>query len=110
MIFFQIKVFGKTIKETTLAKHFIKVTARPTFTRLRVIRQIKIIHQIPKWKICCKDSVVSPSYLNILAHGKSTLVNKTQVLTKSMNMGILVVTQRKNTVISPNFLVWKFWG
>ena len=25
-------------------------------------------------------------------------------------MGILVVTQRKNTVISPNFLVWKFWG
>ena len=34
MILFQIKVFGRNIKVTTK----IKVTARPSFTRLRVIR------------------------------------------------------------------------
>ena len=32
---FQIKVNARNIKETTLAMHFIKVTARPSFTRLR---------------------------------------------------------------------------
>ena len=32
-ILFQIKVFGKNIKETTLANYFTKVTARPSFTR-----------------------------------------------------------------------------
>ena len=36
LILFQIKVFVKTIKETTLAMYFIKVTARPSFTRLKV--------------------------------------------------------------------------
>ena len=38
VILFQIKVFGKYNKETTLARYFIKVTARLSFTRLRVIR------------------------------------------------------------------------
>ena len=33
-ILFQIKVFGRNIKETTLARYFIKVTGRPSFTRL----------------------------------------------------------------------------
>ena len=37
MILFQINVFGK---ETMLAKYFIKVAARSSFTRLRVIREI----------------------------------------------------------------------
>ena len=32
------KDFGKNIKETTLASYFTKVTARPGFTRLRVIK------------------------------------------------------------------------
>ena len=40
VILFQIKVFGRDIKETTLAKYFIKVTVCPSFTRLRVIRRI----------------------------------------------------------------------
>ena len=43
-ILFQINVFGRNIKETTLAKYFIKVTARPSFTRLRVIRRINRVH------------------------------------------------------------------
>ena len=30
VILFQIKVFCRNIKETTLARHFIKVTARPS--------------------------------------------------------------------------------
>ena len=34
------KDFGRNIKETTLARYFIKVTASPGFTRLRVIRRI----------------------------------------------------------------------
>ena len=34
MILFQIKVFVRNIKETTLAKYFIKVTARPSLKRL----------------------------------------------------------------------------
>ena len=40
MILFQIKVLARNIKETTLAKYFIKLTARPSFTRLRVIRRL----------------------------------------------------------------------
>ena len=39
-----IKVFGRNIKETKVARYFIKVTARPSFTRLGVIRRINRIH------------------------------------------------------------------
>ena len=39
VILFQIKVTGRNIKETTLARYFIKVTARRSFTRLSVIRR-----------------------------------------------------------------------
>ena len=35
------KVFGRNIKETRLARYSIKVTAHPSFTQLRVIRQKK---------------------------------------------------------------------
>ena len=66
VILFQIKVFGRNTKGTRLARHFIKVTARPSFARLRVIRRINRIHKIPKEKICYKDSVVYLSYLNLL--------------------------------------------
>ena len=45
VILFQIKVFAGNIKETTLAKYFIKVTARPSLTRLRVIRRINRVHE-----------------------------------------------------------------
>ena len=44
MMLFQVKVFDRKIKETTLAKYFIKVTVRPSFTRLRTIRRINRIH------------------------------------------------------------------
>ena len=44
VILFQIKVFAGYIKETTLGKYFIKVTARPSFTQLRVIRRINRVH------------------------------------------------------------------
>ena len=44
VILFQIKVFGSNIKETTLARYFIKVAARPSFTRLRLIRQVNKIY------------------------------------------------------------------
>ena len=40
----QIKVFGKNIKETTLANYFTKATTRPSFTRLRVIKRINRVH------------------------------------------------------------------
>ena len=43
MILFQIKVLGRNIKETTVARNFIKVNARPTFTWLRTIRRINRI-------------------------------------------------------------------
>ena len=66
MILFQMKVFGRNIKETTLARYFIKVTARPSFKQLRVIRQRDRVHLISKCKISYKDSVVSPSYLTLL--------------------------------------------
>ena len=38
VVLFQIKVNARNIKETSLARHFIKVTARPSFTRLRDIK------------------------------------------------------------------------
>ena len=66
MILFQMKGFGRNINETTLARYFIKVTARPSFKQLRVIRQRDRVHLISKWKISYKDSVVSPSYLTLL--------------------------------------------
>ena len=43
-ILFQIKLFGKNNKETTLASHFIKVTLRPSFAQLRVIKPINRVH------------------------------------------------------------------
>ena len=48
-------------------RYFIKVTARPSFTRLRVIRQINRqinrVHYTWKEKICYEDSFVSRSLL-----------------------------------------------
>ena len=44
VILFQIKVFGRNIKETTLARYVIKVTARPSFTRLTDTRRKNRIH------------------------------------------------------------------
>ena len=38
MILFQIKVKAINIKETTLARHFMKVTARLSFRRLRATK------------------------------------------------------------------------
>ena len=38
VILFEIKVSARNIKETTLARYFIKVTVRPSFTRLGVIK------------------------------------------------------------------------
>ena len=38
VILFQIKVNARNIKETALVRYFIKVTVRPSFTRLRVIK------------------------------------------------------------------------
>ena len=37
VILLQIKVFGRNIKEATLPRYFIKVTARPSCMRLRAI-------------------------------------------------------------------------
>ena len=44
MVVFQMKVFGRNTKETTLAGYFIKVTTHPSFTRLRVIRRINRVY------------------------------------------------------------------
>ena len=38
VILFQIKVSARNIKETTPASYFIKVNARPSFTRLKDIK------------------------------------------------------------------------
>ena len=44
VIFFKTKLFRRNIKKITLARYFIKVTARPSCTGLKVIRQINRIH------------------------------------------------------------------
>ena len=44
VILFQIKLNARNIKETKLAKHFIKVTAHSSFTRLRGIKRINRVH------------------------------------------------------------------
>ena len=44
VILFQIKVFGRNIKETTLARYLIKVTEYRSFTRLKFIRRKYRIH------------------------------------------------------------------
>ena len=45
---FQIKVFAKNMKEATLARYFIKVTARASFRQSRIIRQINRVYYILK--------------------------------------------------------------
>ena len=67
VILFQIKLFARNIKETMLARYFIKVTARPSFTQLRVIRRIENMLQ--------RFSVVSPSYLNLLVQDNTDCTN-----------------------------------
>ena len=44
VILFQIKVFSRKIKETALARYFIKATVRPSFTWFRIIGQINEVH------------------------------------------------------------------
>ena len=44
VILFQIKLNARNTKEAMLARHFTKVTARPSFTRLKVIKQINRAH------------------------------------------------------------------
>ena len=44
VISFQIKVNARNIKEPRLARYFIKVTARPSFTQLRDIKRIYRVH------------------------------------------------------------------
>ena len=44
VILFQFKVFDRNIKETMLARYFIKVTARPSFMRLRVIKRTNRVY------------------------------------------------------------------
>ena len=44
VILFQVKVFDRNIKEPTLSRCFIKVTARPSFMQLRVTRRINRVH------------------------------------------------------------------
>ena len=45
-ILFRVKVFGRNIKETTLAWFFIQLTVLPSFAQLRVIRIIIRVHGI----------------------------------------------------------------
>ena len=42
--FIPVKVFARIIKRYHASKHFIKVTAPPSFMRLIVIRQINRVH------------------------------------------------------------------
>ena len=44
VILLQVEVFVGNIKKTTLARYFIKVFARPSFTQLKVIRQLNRAH------------------------------------------------------------------
>ena len=53
VILFQVKVFGRNIKEITLGKYFIKVTARPSFSSLRVLRRINPVGTRPKMNVFC---------------------------------------------------------
>ena len=45
--------------------YLIKITARSSFTRLTINRQIYRIHEMLKYKICYKYSVLPPSHLNL---------------------------------------------
>ena len=98
VILFQIKVFGRYIKETTLIRYFIKVTARPSFTRLKVIRWINRVHEISKWKISYENSVISRSYSNLLALTRS-------VSHKEMSYIIEIINFAKESLIFQNKLL-----
>ena len=44
VILLQIKVFGRIIKEIALARYIMKLSVRPSFTRLKVISRIYRVH------------------------------------------------------------------
>ena len=44
VVLIQIEVSDRNIKVATLARYFIKVTVRPSLTRLRVINEINAVH------------------------------------------------------------------
>ena len=71
LFFPKLKYLIKKMKETTLLRYFIKVTARLSFTWLKIIRQINRVYLILKWKIRYTDSVVPSSNLNVLAFSKT---------------------------------------
>ena len=77
-----------------LGSYFAKVTARPSFTQVTVIKRINRVHLIG-WKICYKDLVLSP-YLNLLApirkQGIQNLYNKVDKKTRSK---LVIKTLRK---------------
>ena len=43
-ILFQIKIFGRRIKNAALTRYLIRVTARPNFSWLRIFRRINRVH------------------------------------------------------------------
>ena len=68
VILFQIKVNARNIKEINLARYFIKVTARPSFTRLRVIKWIEFIKYESRkcvTRFSCISFLFKPSWLNL---------------------------------------------
>ena len=56
----------------TLEMYLIKITMHPSFTRLRIVRQINSIHKMQKFKMYYKDSVMSPSHLYLLGIAEMT--------------------------------------
>ena len=82
VILFQIKLLVRNIKETMLARYFIKVTTRPSFTRFRVTRRINI-EFIKYQNRKCVTKIVSPSYLNFLAVLESPFNKATVLLTSN---------------------------
>ena len=70
MILFQIIVFGKNIKETTPARYFIKVTARPSFTRLRGIWRTEFIKYQNTKYVTKIQLYLSLFYLNLFEDTK----------------------------------------
>ena len=87
VILFQTKLFARNIKETTLVRYFIKITARPSFTQLSVIRyeNRKYVTKIPLHLL---------SYLNLLDSGLAAAVLSSHcfatLLKSNFSMSILL--------------------
>ena len=112
VVLLKIKVSPTNIKETTLARYFIKLTVHLSFTQLRVIRRINRVSssnikmENSLWKFSFISFLFKPSWPNswffvfyvLIAHLMYVTINKANI-PRYVYLGTLTVRKLKITYL-----------